>query len=483
MAMLMLLHTVADFGDFRGQADAMAAFDVQALPAADVLRADAVRLNLPCLDHRFSHDDPALAPLRERLFEALRSGMHLPVDERVMLTKLLVDCHSMRNEYAICSHVLALMQDVVAGASPRWQAWWWQLAAEIHLYTGERALARADLANLQALLPSGLRVQTLLLLRRREYGAALERAELALQPSRDHERPERDFAGYVELRAYALIGLGRHDEAAAVWESQRATQLSGQQDMWEVLIALSRAVKALDTGAADGPALAIEALHRAAAIQYHRYLMSLPDWAARITAIGLEAGIETEFLTRVVRERKMAPPDRSSPNWPWPLHVEAFGTLRVRRDGEPIGGQGGQGGKAQRKPLELLALLAAHPEGVETDRLVDPLWPSLEADAPKASLEMAITRLRKWLGLADAVRVADGRVALHPAIVWTDVAAFEHACNAGDAARALALYRAPLLPTEPLLTERLAARLVAVVLEAAPAMAPRRARCWRARWR
>jgi hypothetical protein len=529
VATLLLLHTLADFGDFRGMADAMAAFDVQALPPTDALRADAVRLNLPSLHHRFSHDDPTLIPVRDRLFDALRVGMHLPVDERVMLSKLLIDHHSMRNDFALCAHVLALMQDVVAGASLRWQAWWWQLAAEVHLHTGDRALARADLANLQALLPRvespdillahacedmrqalhvgdlqhaervfrtieqlrprvrpallpyGLRVQTLLLLRRREYGAALERAQLALQLSRDHERPERDFAGYVELRAYALIGLGLHGEAVAVFESQLATQASGQREVAEVLIALARTVQALDAGSAAGPELAIDALRRAAAIRFHRFLMSLPDWAARITAIGLEAGVETEFLIHVVRERKLAPPDRSSPHWPWALQIEAFGALRVRRDGEPLGGQGG---KAQRKPLELLALLAAYPGGIETDRLVDALWPSLEADAPKASLEMAITRLRRWLGLADAVRVADGRVALHAAIVWSDVAAFEQACDVGDAARALALYRAALLPTEPLVAdrrERLAARLVSVVLEAAPRLAPASARSLLAR--
>ena len=83
----------------------------------------------------------------------------------------------------------------------------------------------------------------------------------------------------------------------------------------------------------------------------------------------------------------------------------------------------GAGGKAAKKPLELLALLCAHPEGMESAEIVDLLcrrWMPIF----QASLEMTIARLRQWLAEPDAVRVADGRVALHPGLVWTDVAAF-----------------------------------------------------------
>ncbi|OYU73239.1 MAG: hypothetical protein CFE45_37875, partial [Burkholderiales bacterium PBB5] len=229
-----------------------------------------------------------------------------------------------------------------------------------------------------------------------------------------HEVPLRDRAGYVEQRAHALTGLGRHTEAVALLEALRPTQVGGQAQVLEAIIAMSRTVQALAEGAADAPAHALQAIRLSAAVGFHSFLMSFPHWAARIVAIGLAAGVETAFLTHAVRERRLPPPDVGLPGWPWAVQVNAFGALQVRRDGQPLGSQAG---KAQKKPLELLALLAVCPAGWEVEALIDRLWPSLEADAPKASLEMAITRLRKWLAVPEAVRVANGRVALHPALV------------------------------------------------------------------
>jgi DNA-binding SARP family transcriptional activator len=153
--------------------------------------------------------------------------------------------------------------------------------------------------------------------------------------------------------------------------------------------------------------------------------------------------------------------------------VHVLGGLRVLRNGVALGGSGGKG---QKKPLELLVLLAAHPQGLANETLIDALWPSLETSTPRASLEITISRLRKWLDCADAVRVADGRVGLHPQLVWVDVAAFEQAALGGDAEAALAAYRGPLLHGERLAglaqaaREQLAYRLAAVLLQAVAAL-------------
>jgi hypothetical protein len=324
-----------------------------------------------------------------------------------------------------------------------------------------------------ALLPHGLRAQVSLLLRRGAFGAALERTQLILDLCEDHEVPERDRAGYVEQQAHALTGLARHGEAVALLESLRATQAGGQREVLEAIVAMARAVQALDERRADARSLALDAVRRAGAIGFHRFLMSFPAWAARIADIGLRAGVEVEFLTHAIRERRLLPPDPLQADWPWALHVQVLGALRVRRDGVALGGVGG---KAQKKPLELLALLAAHPSGLDSGTLIDALWPSLEADAPRASLEMTISRLRKWLDCPEAVRVADGRVLLNAERVWIDVAAFEQAVQAGDAEAALAAYAGPLLQGERLqgiaaqARERLALRLAACVLRAAAAL-------------
>jgi hypothetical protein len=515
-ATLLLLHTLADFADFRGLASALAAFD--AAPP-DSLRADAARLGRPMLDHRYRFDDPVLARARQRVIDALRAGSGLADDERVLLAKVVLDFDGLRETDGVAlEHLLALMQDAAPRASPRWQAAWWRLQAQCLEYLGKTTAAQAAAQRLQqlaqgaddpelalalaceemrlalhgddrpraerafriieqqrprvrpALLPHGLRSQVSLLLRRGEYGAALERVRLTLALCEDHEVPERDRAGYVEQQAHALTGLGRHGEAVALLESLRATQAAGQAEVLEAIVAMARAVQALDEGWADADALALQAVRRAAAIGFHRFLMSFPGWAARIAGIGLAAGVEVEFLTHAIRERRLVPADPSSADWPWAVHVHVLGGLCVLRKGVVLGGSGGKG---QKKPLELLVLLATHPQGLNAETLIDALWPSLEADAPRASLEMTISRLRKWLDCADAVRVADGRVSLHPQLVWVDVAAFEQAALGGDAEAALAAYRGPLLQGERLAglalaaREQLANRMAAVLLKTA----------------
>lgn len=130
------------------------------------------------------------------------------------------------------------------------------------------------------------------------------------------------------------------------------------------------------------------------------------------------------------------------------LRVQAFGALRIERDGVPLEPEG----KAPRKPLELLALLVAQGgRALDASEVIDELWPSLDAEAPRASLDMAVSRLRRLLGQPEALRFSGGRLWLDPQRLWCDVAAFETLRLAADAGserapwQALALYHEPLL--------------------------------------
>lgn len=161
-----------------------------------------------------------------------------------------------------------------------------------------------------------------------------------------------------------------------------------------------------------------------------------------------------------------------------PIRLLAFGPLRVLRDGQPLDGDSG---KAPRKLQDLLALLAAHAGGpLRVPLVIDELWPSLDANAPRASFDMAVSRLRRLLGSAAAVRCNGERIALDPAIVWVDVAAFEALATraeAGDLAacqQAVALHTDALLGGGPLPARLLARRqalgqrLIGLVLSGAP---------------
>lgn len=151
------------------------------------------------------------------------------------------------------------------------------------------------------------------------------------------------------------------------------------------------------------------------------------------------------------------------PSRPEPaLRVHAFGPLRVLRDGQPLDGDSG---KAPRKLQDLLALLAAHGGGpLRVPLVIDELWPSLDANAPRASFDMAVSRLRRLLGTPAAVRCNGERIALDPAVVWVDVAHFEALAErawAGDLAaygQAAALHADSLLGGGPLPARLLARR-------------------------
>ena len=54
---------------------------------------------------------------------------------------------------------------------------------------------------------------------------------------------------------------------------------------------------------------------------------------------------------------------------------------------------------------------------------------------PKHALGVTLVRLRRLLGVPDAIRVADERVSLNPELCWVDAQAFETQLKACEALR------------------------------------------------
>ncbi len=177
-----------------------------------------------------------------------------------------------------------------------------------------------------------------------------------------------------------------------------------------------------------------------------------PQFAAAIAAQALAADLEVEHLRAIVVRQRLAPPDRFTPNWPWPIAVYTLGKLELARDGEVVA----PSGKAQQRPLLLLkALLAAGEGGKAQPTLAAQLWPG--ADDAKSALNVTVHRLRKLLAVDEAVVVGAGQVTLPASVVWSDVGALAELCDsieqlAADAPAALAqrlagellhLYRGP----------------------------------------
>jgi len=165
--------------------------------------------------------------------------------------------------------------------------------------------------------------------------------------------------------------------------------------------------------------------------QFYDSFDGYPEFGARLCALALDHDIEADFVRNLIRKRQLAAPESAGETWPWPLRIYALGQFALQRDGVVMTFSG----KAQKKPLELLRALVSREatrgdKAVATADLVEQLWPDLEADAPRASFDMALMRLRKLLQIEGAVRLSEGCLWLDPKVVWCDVAAFGEDCDA-----------------------------------------------------
>jgi LuxR family maltose regulon positive regulatory protein len=210
--------------------------------------------------------------------------------------------------------------------------------------------------------------------------------------------------------------------------------------------------------------MALEALARAmrAAREAEFHYPNNLRFSATLPAVldaALEAGVEAAYAREVIRRYRLRPPSSGSSDWPWPVKIRTLGAFEVHLDGSPLRFSG----KTPRKPLALLKAIVAHGgTDVPQSKLIDALWPDEDGDAGKQSFGVTMVRLRKLLGMHEAVAVSDERVSLNRGICWVDYRAFEAALMQADELRskghseeaarktldALALYKGPFLPSE-----------------------------------
>jgi DNA-binding SARP family transcriptional activator/Tfp pilus assembly protein PilF len=102
---------------------------------------------------------------------------------------------------------------------------------------------------------------------------------------------------------------------------------------------------------------------------------------------------------------------------------------------------------SQPKRLALLAylLLAEGRRWHRRDQLVATFWPELDTEHARAALRRALYFLRRELGKGILTGRATEEIGLPPEMIWCDVIECWKALRAGDAERALELYRGDLL--------------------------------------
>ncbi|GEM_PF-185629 len=139
--------------------------------------------------------------------------------------------------------------------------------------------------------------------------------------------------------------------------------------------------------------------------------------AEQVNLNGFARPVTAFSITRLKPKSAAQDPRRS-----WPLRIHALGQFTLLRDGQPIVFSR----KVQKRPLDLLKALIAHGAiRTNTSTLIESLWPDAEGDSAKVSFDSNLHRLRKLIGIDDALTLSEGKLSLDPARCWVDVWAFE----------------------------------------------------------
>jgi DNA-binding SARP family transcriptional activator len=319
--------------------------------------------------------------------------------------------------------------------------------------------------------------QTLLAQLKGDAPAALGHARRALKVVRQIGAAYFQ-AVFPVLLASAFADAGETEAALEMIAASRRIVRGSYLEATESQLVLEEAYVDLvrgDTAGAEAKlarAFGLAASDRRQAAHTHRILARKPV----LLVTALKAGIEVEFVRKLIRTWGVAPPPEEIARWPWPIKVRTLGGFEVLVDDSPIE----FGRKAPKKTLALLKAIVARGGSAREAALLDTFWPDEEGDAAARSLGAAVHRLRGLLGDSDAVVQQGGQLSLDRSRVWVDAWAFERTLAAArdtptldgnPVDQALALYRGAFLVEEEgetwpvVMRERLRSKFIQAVAD------------------
>ncbi|MFQ5736463.1 MAG: BTAD domain-containing putative transcriptional regulator [Thermodesulfobacteriota bacterium] len=225
--------------------------------------------------------------------------------------------------------------------------------------------------------------------------------------------------------AEVLYERGERKKAQAHLARFRSFGRRLRSGIFEYIYLLAKARGAFDAGReGEGQRLLTKAFSIAGENGYVNFMYMRPSVMAGLCARAIEAGIEVEYVSGLVRMCGFVPesPPLDVEEWPWPVKVYTLGRFSILRDGTPLK----FARKSQQKPVELLkALIALGGRRVSEEQLCDVLWPEADGDTAHQALSTTLFRLRQLLGVEGAVERSEGRLSLNPRYCWVDTWSFE----------------------------------------------------------
>jgi len=176
----------------------------------------------------------------------------------------------------------------------------------------------------------------------------------------------------------------------------------------------------------------------------------IPAMLAPLCVVALENNIEVDYVQKFIRNNALEIPTEAFhlSSWPVPIRIYTLGRFGLLVNGRAVN----QNDKSIKKPRELLRVLIAFGgREVNDSRIEDALWPDADGDAAHRSLVTNLQRLRKLLGIDNAIQYSDGRLTLDAHYCWVDAWAFERSLTATDSEQLeqiLSLYKGNFLQGE-----------------------------------
>jgi len=264
--------------------------------------------------------------------------------------------------------------------------------------------------------------------------------------------------------AMILYRLGEYQQAYRLQKNTLNMARRSKSGILQSKALLTGAYFALDQ---EDDTVGLNLLRRALAmakeLQYYFSADDDPSVTAKLCATALEARIEVDYVQEIIQKRRNLVPDEPPvhlDNWPWAVQVFTLGRFGIVIDGKPFKFSK----KAQKKPLEMLKILASFGEGQEVSKsqLSDILWPEADGDRAQRSFDTTLHRLRHLLGHDKVIILRDGRLSLDLRYCWVDSMAFERILKQAEdyttnedrksaiksLEKAVALYKGPFLAGE-----------------------------------
>jgi LuxR family maltose regulon positive regulatory protein len=255
---------------------------------------------------------------------------------------------------------------------------------------------------------------------------ACERFMTAIEEA--NEPPIERWPHFITRFQVLLADRKPHDAAAFLEELQPLFDGAVLQRT-QLCVQVARAFAAKWSGSAHYPAELRACVTALRASNWSAVLINLPDLLAELCADALEREIERVHCVGLIERRRLRPPASRPAHWPWELRLYVLGEFRLVQRGEPLRLATG-GAKAPTRTLDVLRALAiAKNHTCSLHELYEWLWPDADGDAAKAACEQALHRLRKLLGMPDALVQREGKVRLNESQVWVDLDAFERSLS------------------------------------------------------